>query len=58
MSHLGAFVSDHSFDARICGLWEGKTSETLGGYTQQIEFEMDCRSAKVTVLGQSLGELS
>ncbi|CAK9091366.1 unnamed protein product [Durusdinium trenchii] len=54
MSHLGAFVSDHSFDARICGLWEGKTSETLGGYTQQIEFEMDCRSAKVTVLGQTL----
>lgn len=57
MSHLGAFVPEvGAFDARICGKWEGTTSEALGGYRQIIEFEPDCINAKITVMGQSLGE--
>ena len=56
MSHLGAFVPQAgSFDARICGTWEGTTSEELGGYLQTIEFETDCLNAKITVMGQILG---
>ena len=56
MSHLGAFVPQvSSFDARICGTWEGTTSEALGGYVQTIEFQTDCLNAKITVMGQTLG---
>mmetsp|Transcript_70353 Transcript_70353/g.115681 ORF Transcript_70353/g.115681 Transcript_70353/m.115681 type:complete len:727 (-) Transcript_70353:60-2240(-) len=55
MSHLGAFVPQQSaFDARICGTWEGTTSEELGGYTQSISFDNDCLNAKITVMGQTL----
>lgn len=56
MSHLGAFVPEvGAFDARICGTWEGTTSEALGGYHQIIEFAPDCINAKITVMGQTLG---
>lgn len=55
MSHLGAFVPQAgAFDARICGTWEGTTSEELGGYTQTITFNTDCLNAKITVMGQTL----
>jgi hypothetical protein len=57
MSHLGAFVPQAgAFDARICGTWEGTTSEELGGYTQTITFNTDCLNAKITVMGQTPGE--
>ena len=60
MSHLGAFVHFDElgqmggFDARICGLWEGTTSEELGGYMQRIEFDTDCIHAKISIMGQTL----
>lgn len=55
MSHFGAFVPQiGAFDARICGIWEGNTSEALGGYLQTIEFDTDCINAKITVMGQTL----
>ncbi|CAE7230964.1 unnamed protein product, partial [Symbiodinium natans] len=60
MSHLGAFVNgfdelaQRGFDARICGAWEGVTSEVLGSYVQRIEFDTDCIHAKISIMGQVL----
>ena len=61
LSHLGAFVQGFdelgqlgAFDARICGLWEGTTSEELGGYLQRIEFSNDCIHAKISIMEQTL----
>ncbi|CAK9060266.1 unnamed protein product, partial [Durusdinium trenchii] len=66
MSHLGAFADNAAplscgFDARIAGIWEGKTSKELGGYDQRIQFHndaqaksMDCVKANITVLGQTM----
>mmetsp|Transcript_48549 Transcript_48549/g.113323 ORF Transcript_48549/g.113323 Transcript_48549/m.113323 type:complete len:726 (-) Transcript_48549:215-2392(-) len=57
MSHLGAFAEAPSVDARICGVWQGKTSESLGGYSQRIEVETDCYHASITVMGQTMPAL-
>ncbi|CAK9076405.1 unnamed protein product [Durusdinium trenchii] len=63
MSHLGAFADmkrdaktpfSGGFDARIAGVWQGKTSKALGGYDQRIEFHNDCIHAAVTVMGSTL----
>eukprot|EP00913_Durusdinium_trenchii_P035836 g33534.t1 len=49
MSHLGAFADNAAplscgFDARIAGIWEGKTSKELGGYDQRIQFHNDAQA--------------
>eukprot|EP00438_Fugacium_kawagutii_P032503 Skav233903 [mRNA] locus=scaffold435:359154:370649:+ [translate_table: standard] len=62
LSHLGAMAEQEAtifngkiaVDARIAGVWEGKTSKELGGYMQRIEFKNDCLTAEVTVMGQTL----
>lgn len=55
LSHLGAMAEQEAtifngkiaVDARIAGVWEGKTSKELGGYMQRIEFKNDCLTAEV-----------
>lgn len=55
LSHLGAMAEHEAtifngkiaVDARIAGVWEGKTSKELGGYMQRIEFKNDCLTAEV-----------
>mmetsp|Transcript_36520 Transcript_36520/g.85563 ORF Transcript_36520/g.85563 Transcript_36520/m.85563 type:complete len:732 (+) Transcript_36520:55-2250(+) len=58
-SHFGAFMHGFdeltsAFDARICGMWEGTTSEELGSYTQKVEFNHDCKHAKISVMEHTL----
>lgn len=57
-SHFAAFPQGldetSAFDARICGLWEGTTSEELGSYTQKVEFSHDCKHAKISVMDHTL----
>ena len=41
-------------DARIVGVWEGITSQELGGYHQSIDFKHDLVTAEVQLMGRSL----
>jgi len=64
LTHIGAFVSldrqeekmkDTQAEAvKIAGVWEGTVSKVLGGYSQRIHFATDCKSAQITVKGQTL----
>ena len=65
LSHLGAmaeleasFKGNIPLDARIVGLWEGRTSQELGGYQQRIEFKNDCLNAEVRQFGVDRGSYS